>query len=100
MLVKVFVYCDEGSLLRKSWVNKKLKLIPSCQDLSNFYWYCWCYCYSIHCVSDESNLIGKTKKLKLREHLAEKKCFLSGIARMRGGEAPARIKKYNIYIYI
>ena len=29
-----------------------------------------------------------------------KKCFLSGIAQMRGGEAPARIKKYNIYIYI
>ena len=38
----------------------------------------------------------------LREHLPKKKCFLSGIARMRGrgGEALARIKKYNIYIYL
>ena len=36
--------------------------------------------------------------LQLREHLTEK--FLSGIARMREGEALARIKKYNIYIYL
>ena len=28
----------------------------------------------------------------------EKKCFLSGIARMRGGEGLARIKKYTLYI--
>ena len=43
----------------------------------------------------------KSFVITLREHLP-KKCFLSGIARMkgRGGEALARIKKYNIYIYL
>ena len=35
---------------------------------------------------------------KVRERLAEKICFLSGIARMRGGEGLARIKKYTLYI--
>ena len=34
----------------------------------------------------------------IREHLMKKKCFLSGIARMRGGEGLARIKKYTLYI--
>ena len=37
----------------------------------------------------------KINKAYLREHLAEKKCFLSGIAQMRGGGL-ARIKKYTL----
>ena len=37
------------------------------------------------------NQLGNTSR--------EKKCFLSSIARMRGGEDPARTKKYTLYIH-
>ena len=39
-------------------------------------------------------------QLQLREHLPKNKCFLSGITRMGGGEALARIKEKTKYIFI
>ena len=52
-------------------------------------------------VVDFKNIPTFSLALALRDGLLQKKCFLSGIARMRGGGgALARIKKYNIYIYL
>ena len=67
---------------------------PKCESISmcsprDDHWFDWDLCSL--CSAQSSQGKGTPP---------EKKCFLSALARMRGGEALAPIKKYIIYIYL
>ena len=56
----------------------------------------------LHLVNDTVTILlgaWMSRGFSLREHLPKKKCFLSGIARMRGGRPLPELKN-TIYIFI